>query len=109
MSWRDALVAQLTGSLRIEPATVRGALKLSMAWPKGDIDMPEVCNHLARHFKMPSVTVIRRTLPGRNNPDGGRSAVLRISGLTDKEVAEMQLTLNRDLRGLAQAIVSSGT
>lgn len=109
MSWRDALVADLTGTLRIEPASVPGALKLSMAWPTGDIDLPAVCNHLARTFKMPRVTVIRRTLPGRANPDGGRSAVLRISGLDEVQMAEMQKSFTRDPRGLAQAIVSSGT
>jgi len=109
MNYREDLVVKLTGTLRVERAVARGALKLSMAWPRGDIDIPAVCNHLARHLKVPSVTVIRRTPPGQAHLDGGYSAVLRIAGLTDTEVSEMLRSLCKDLRGLAMIIVSAGT
>ncbi len=109
MAWRDTLVAQLTSTLRVEPASVPGAVKVSMSWPKGDIDLPEVCNHLARKFKMKSVTVIRRTTPGRLETGSQHSAILRFSNLEESEVAALLKTFSNDLHGLALAIVSSGT
>lgn len=83
---------------------------MSLSWKQGDIDMPEVCNHLARHFKVHRVTVLRRSKPGHTDAAaGGRFAVLRISGLEDAQVPELQRSLSQDPHGLAQAIVSSGT
>jgi hypothetical protein len=109
MSWRDVLAAKLASTLRVEAAGVVGAVKLSMSWSEGDIDIPAVCNHLSRHFKVKSVTIIRRTPVGHTTSEGSRSAVLRIAGLDSSTAQELQSTLCKDLPGLAKAIVSSGT
>ncbi|MFA6132407.1 MAG: hypothetical protein WC869_00170 [Phycisphaerae bacterium] len=109
MTWRDKLVEHLTSSIRLESGATHGVLKLSMSWPSGDIDMPEVCNHLARRFKIPSVTVLRRTPPGRATLEGGRTAALRITCKTNEAAQEMLRAFCKDVRGLAMAIVSSGT
>lgn len=109
MSWRDVLAAKLASTLRVEPGGVVGSVKLSMSWTEGDIDIPAVCNHLARHFKAKSVTIVRRTPVGHTNTDGCQAAVLRISGLDSATAQELQIALCKDLPGLAKAIVSSGT
>lgn len=109
MSWRDVLAAKLASTLRVESGGVVGAVKLSMSWTEGDIDIPAVCNHLARHFKVKSITIVQRTPSGHTNADGCRAAVLRIAGLDSVTARELQLALCKDLPGLAKAIVSSGT
>lgn len=109
MNWRNALVSHLTATLRVEDGAAPGMLKITMAWDKGSIDLPSVCNHLARHFKLPSVVVVRRPVPGREPPPQGFLAVIRMADMTETQTKAMRHELAKDLHALAQIIVSSGT
>jgi hypothetical protein len=109
MAWRNDLVSHLASTLRVEDGAAQGMLKITMAWDKGSIDLPSVCNHLSRHFKIPSVVVVRRPVPGREPPSQGFVAVIRFADMTEAQTKELRHALTKDLYALAQIIVSSGT
>lgn len=107
MGWRDDLVEHLVTTIRIVPARVPGVFTVSLSWPNRPIDLPSVCNHLARHFKIPSVTVVRRSPP--DQLAATHTATLRISGADQVGIRELQREFGQRTRDLALAIVSSGT
>lgn len=111
MGWRDDLVEGLSGTVRVDLRRGNKFFFVSMSWEVRDIDMPEVCNHLARNFSLPSVTVERRTSP--NTMKDGRpnrhSAQLRFTCQTAEGAESLKAQFSTSPRKLAQIIVSIGT
>lgn len=104
-SWRDDLVVSLAATMDIVAA--RGArchFSVLLAWKGHNIDLPEVCNHFTRRFKVDTVEYKRKPNSGPNY-----AAILTLYDVSASKLNTLSEVFQSDKQSVALAIVRSGT
>ncbi len=103
----DQLHMELVRTMKVTRGT-QASFTLSFSWKEGLIDLPEACNRLSRHYKVPNlVTIFRRTSPTTEKPEGGHQTTLRFSNITPKQCDAIYDDVSGDTAAVARIILKS--
>ena len=104
-SWRDDLVVSLAATMDIVAAKgARCHFSVLLTWKGHNIDLPEVCNHFTRRFKVDTVEYKRKPNSGLNY-----AAILTLYDVSASKLDTLSEVFKSDKQSVALSIVRSGT